>query len=121
MDVNPNSLSTTTPSQNWSEHDLWNEVSPDLGLILIFVWKDLQCSRKSSTMHCFYTFTADLQSRVEWLSNRKLLYVIAEGVGSLLLEAATDCVSQYFKPLQVESDQLRLLLLFDIISVFSIP
>lgn len=33
-------------------------------------------------MPCFYAFTVDLQSFVEWLSNRKLLYVIVEGVGS---------------------------------------
>lgn len=33
-------------------------------------------------MHCFYAFTVDLQSRVEWLLNRKLLYVIVGGVGS---------------------------------------
>ena len=33
-------------------------------------------------MHCFYAFTVDLQSIVEWLLSRKLLYVIVEGVGS---------------------------------------
>lgn len=73
-------------------------------------------------MHCFYAFTVDLQSIVEWLLSRKLLYVIVEGVGGqLVFEAAADCVTPYFKPLQVESDQVRLRLLFNIISVFSIP
>lgn len=41
--------------------------------------------------------------------------------GQLRFKAATGCVMQYFKPLQVESDQLQLQLLFNIISVFSIP
>lgn len=41
-------------------------------------------------------------------------------LGQLQLEAATDCVVQYFIPLQVESDQLQLWLLFNILSVFSI-
>lgn len=29
-------------------------------------------------------------------------------LGQLWLEAVTDCVTQYFKPLEVESDQLQL-------------
>lgn len=42
-------------------------------------------------------------------------------LGQLRSEATTDYGTQYFKLLQVESDQLQLRLQFNIISVFSIP
>lgn len=66
-------------------------------LIFIFVEKHLQCDNKSLALHCFHTFTVDLQSLVECLSNRKLLYVIVEGVGSTSVEAVLSNISSHFK------------------------
>lgn len=99
----------------WS---LLNDIPTYFGLIFIFVEKHLQCDNKSSARHYFHAFAVDLQSVVECLSNRKRLYVIVGGVGSTSVRSS---VEQYFKPLQVESDQLQLWLLFDILSVFWIP